>query len=109
MTVWAPHGSVSVYVHFSVQVSATQGLTLWVQMCLCPDLIVCLCCPSPALCLLPQGEPLPGHRSLLPLGLLHQRPALSVGPERGPRLGRSSLTRSPPSRSAPPPAGPERL
>lgn len=102
VTVWAPHVSVSVCVYFSVQVSVTQGLTLWVQVCLCPDLTVCPCCPSPALCLLPQGEPLPGHHALLPLGLL----PWPASPERGPRLGNSSLSRSPPSLSAPPPARP---
>lgn len=55
--------------------SATQGLTdtVGLGVPVCPDLIVCPCpcCPSPALSLLPQGEPLPGHHSLLPsLGLL---------------------------------------
>lgn len=112
VTVRAPHVSVSVCVYFSVQASVTQGLTLWFQVCLCPDLTVCPCCPSPALCLLPQGEPLPGHRSLLPLslprGLLPWPASLSerasVGAGRA--IATSNLRRSPPSLSAPPPARP---
>lgn len=101
VTVWAPHESVSVYVYFSVQVSATQGLSLWVQICLCPDLIVCLCCPSPAL-----SAPPGGALAWPPFPPPSRAPAPLASAERGPRLGNSSLTRSPPSPSAPPPARP---